>query len=154
MASLAYGFNYESYKPYNLSDLLAFEKSSQKSNAEEGMQADVTMAFNARLDKFQLQVTYGDGYRPIRGAKRTFVDGICKAFGKDFGFDKSYCDIYQKEIKIIYEDHAYWFPVQEQLVGYFKDEMKKGESMYIYVIYAGSAEGELVVLVSEFDRIE
>lgn len=73
-------------------------------------------------------------YRYISVEKKEFLDYVFKTIGV---YDKAK-DLFNNEVLVETDAGNYWFPIQDELLGYWHDELKEGDLTLIYIRFYGS----------------
>ena len=90
-------------------------------------------------------------YRDIAPEKKMLLDYVFKSLGV---YERAK-NLFKKEVLVETDAGKYWFPIQEGLLGYWKDELKSGDKALIYTRFYGStsnhAERKLVFTINGFN---
>jgi len=127
-----------------------------KANAADAAAADArndgkaSVIFSGDPVYSQVRVTYTGTTRKVTGARRTHVD----EWAATFGLKPEIAALYESEMLFIECSTEYWVPVQKQVMGHFEKELKKGDSVTLYTMFAGGRKIEgawnWIFLVNEF----
>lgn len=98
----------------------------------------------------QVRVTYTGTTRKLAGAHKTHLE----EWGKSFGVEPRIVALYDSEMLVTECGVEYWLPVQSQVLPHFEKELKKGDPVTLYTMYAGGRKIEgawnWFFLVNEF----
>ncbi len=115
-------------------------------NTAKGLQ----FLFTAKTFPTLASVTYLGKIRDIPKEK---LDFLHKYLTKTIGHP-DWTKLFKREIQVREGDHTYWLPIQESVLGFFPKEVKKGDVVHLYIIWAGAVRinGKMVwvFLVNEF----
>lgn len=127
-----------------------------KGNAVDAANADarndgkVSVVFSADPAYSQVRVTYTGTTRKVTGARRTHVD----EWAATFGLKPEVAALYDSEMLVLECSTEYWVPVQKQVMTHFEKELKKGDPVTLFTMFAGGRKIEgtwnWLFLVNEF----
>lgn len=83
--------------------------------------------------KFESEFIYLGSESELDSTKLKFIDNWIKAY-----FNKSSADLYKHDILFSNNGNHYRIAVQEPTLEYYKDELKKKDRVYLYIMYAGT----------------
>lgn len=90
-------------------------------------------------------------YRDIAPEKKELLNHFFKAIG----IYEQAKDLFNKEVLVKTDAGKYWFPIQDELLGYWNDELKSGDKTLIYIRFYGStnkfSEGKLIFAINAFN---
>jgi hypothetical protein len=81
----------------------------------------------------QVRVTYTGTTRKLAGARKTHLE----EWGRSFGVESRIVALYDSEMLVTECGGEYWLPVQSQVLPHFEKELKKGDPVTLYTMYAG-----------------
>ena len=105
---------------------------------------------NARDHSIKVRVMFTGESRAINKDKKKLIE----MWVKTFQMKPEVATLFQKELLFKEGDTSYWLPVQSDVVPYFFKEVQPGGSVWLYAQLWGSAKGQYVVVVNEFDVIK
>ncbi len=109
--------------------------------------------FNVSLNNFGylLLVKSLGEYRDISAEKKELLGYVFKAIGV---YEQAK-NLFNKEVSVETDAGKYWFPIQDELLGYWNDELKSGDQALIYIRFYGSmsnnSEDKLVFAINGFN---
>jgi hypothetical protein len=141
----AYGqSSWDNYKPRTLNEII------KRHSHPEAFKVDSFLTANTFPS--QVKVTYTGTSRKIPVAKKAHISDWVKMFKADMGL----VDLFETELLFIENSVEYWLPVQKQVIPYFEQELKKGETVTLFTIWIGAKKIEgkwnWVFLVNEFEK--
>jgi hypothetical protein len=95
-----------------------------------------------------ITVTYMGKMRPITDRHRDFISRWLKTYGNK----PEYASLYTHEILVMESSSSYWLPIQKNLLKPLITEIKKSESVSLFVLFTGSVKKEPVLLINEFKK--
>lgn len=104
----------------------------EKLEEESGNIADISL--NALTPGYLLLVKNTNQIRKIPPSRLIWLKGVFKAFK----FDHKVEDLFENEILIKTKEGTYWLPIQKELLGFWKDELKLNDQALIYIRAYGS----------------
>jgi molybdopterin converting factor small subunit len=109
-----------------------------------------TVIFSADPLHSQVRVAYTGTTRKVTGARRTHVD----EWAATFGLKPEVAALYESEMLVVECSAEHWVPVQKQVMAHFEKELKKGDAVTLYAMFAGGRKIDgawnWVFLVNEF----
>lgn len=122
----------DSYPSMDFGDLL--------SHCQEIMGPDIQtcestcLSFYGLLDvKYEVAFTYQGDAAELRSTKRRYLDDWIKTYLGD-----RYKDMFQHEITFSHDSVNYRIAVQEATLPYYSKELKKGDSVFLYLAFVGT----------------
>jgi hypothetical protein len=112
------------------------------------------LIFNGDPLPSKVKVTYTAKVRKITPTRKAFILDWCKSqrLSEESGA------VFEEELLFKEGDVEYWLPVQKQVIPHFKEELKPGEEVKLYVIWIGgrqeSGVPDWVFLVNEFEKYQ
>lgn len=98
----------------------------------------------------QVRVTYTGTTRKLSGERRAHLE----EWGKTFGVEPRVVALYEEELLVLECSNEHWVPVQKQVMRHFAEELKKGDMVTLFTMFAGGRKVEGVwnwfFLVNEF----
>jgi tetratricopeptide (TPR) repeat protein len=89
--------------------------------------------------------------RKIPAEKKEFLS---YAF-KTMGFQNNAADIFKDEVLVETDNGKFWFPIQDELFGYWTKELKKGDLVLIYIRFYGIIKdisgNDLIFTINSFN---
>jgi len=129
------------YKPGKMVDIIEANKEIAKG---------LKFLFTAKSFPTLASVTYLGKIRNISEQKMVFLDKyLTKTLSKP-----QWTKLFKREIQVREGKQVYWLPIQEPVLGFFPKEVKTGDVVNLYVIWAGAVRIDKkmvwVFLVNEF----
>ena len=140
--------NWERYYPTDLQ--LVIDEQSKAIN----FSPEVKMNINAIANNYpyRVKVIYLDEYRKISDDKKLLIT----SWGRSVQIDEKFINVFGHEMLFKYGSTLFWFPIQNQLVPYFKRELKKGDAVNLYTMFVGTLweddQMQWVFIVNEFQK--
>lgn len=140
-------FDYSKYKPRTLSELAELNPAPP----------DVASAKKVAIvsgDWFssQVRLKYTGTSRAISLEHREILSN----WQTSFRVPAETAAMFQKEFLFKECDREYWLPVQQQVTAFFPKELKEGDMVTLYLIFAGglriSGKTDYLFLVNEFEK--
>jgi hypothetical protein len=88
---------------------------------------------------YLLLVKSSEEFQEIPAEKKEFLQ---YAF-KTMGFQNNAIDIFNKEVLVETDAGKFWFPIQDELLGYWIKELKKGDFVLVYTRFYGTILNKL-----------
>lgn len=122
----------DSYPRIELPELITL---CENSMGEEALTCETTcLNFYGLMDiKYEVEFIYMDSINDLVGIKKRYIDDWIKVYLGD-----RYKDMFQHEILFSNDSINYRIAVQEPTLPYYGDELKKGDSVYLYLLYVGT----------------
>jgi hypothetical protein len=67
--------------------------------------------------------------------------------------DPALADLYRAEVEVTQAGRRYWLPIQQELVGFWREEMQDEERAVVLVVHIGRADDVPVFLVTSFREL-
>jgi hypothetical protein len=116
--------------------------------------ARIHLLFTADVFPSRVKVTYTGELRSISSVRKEFIANWAKT--RKVG--EELVDLFQEELLFREGTTEYWLPVQKQVVPYFKQELKIGDQVELYLIWIGARRefgvADWIFLVNEFEHGE
>jgi hypothetical protein len=81
----------------------------------------------------QVRVIYTGTTRKLSGARKEHLD----EWAKTFGVKPEVLALYESELLVLECSNEHWVPVQKQVLRHFERELKKGDPVTLYTMFAG-----------------
>jgi hypothetical protein len=81
----------------------------------------------------QVRVTYTGTTRKVSGERKVHLE----EWGKTFGVKPEVLALYESEMLVLECASEHWVPVQRQVLRHFERELKKGDPVTLYTMFAG-----------------
>jgi hypothetical protein len=127
-----------------------------KRNAADAADGDarnddkLSILFSGDPTYSQVRVTYTGATRKLAGAHKTHME----EWGKSFGVESRVVALFDTEMLVTECGLDYWLPVQSQVLPHFEKELKKGDPVTLYTMFAGGRKidgrWDWFFLVNEF----
>ena len=119
-------------------------------NARPSASDKVTVVFAGDPLYSQVRVTYTGTTRKVSPARKAHIE----EWGKTFGVKPEVVALYESELLVTECGSEHWVPVQKQVLRHFEKELKKGDMVTLYTMFAGGRKIEgswnWLFLVNEF----
>jgi hypothetical protein len=112
---------------FPLTTLKAFLRHSETAKAENAY------IYDPRLPGLKVIVEYAGKTKPIREDAAEFLRMGFKTRNAEH-----MAQVYHYEVLVLEQKRKYWLPIQDELLGFFKDELKKGKKFETKLRYLGS----------------
>ncbi len=142
----------DSYPRMEFTDLLTL---CENSMGEEALTCETTcLNFYGLMDlKYEVEFTYKGASSELTGTKKRYIDDWINVYLGD-----RYKDMFQHEILFSNDSVDYRIAVQEPTFPYYSDELKNGDSVYLYLLYVGTLIKEDVLehvfVANDFLKVE
>jgi hypothetical protein len=138
----------DDYKPRMLKEVAASGAGAEGlGNKEE------TMVVHADILPSRVRVTYTGSARPLPQAKKEVLRQWARLYA---GFPEGYTEPYETELLFNENGAEYWLAVRNKSLPQFKQELKQGDTVDLYLIRVGAAkvsdEWELMLLIESFQK--
>lgn len=145
--SFSQDFDYSKYKPRTLSELADLNPVPS-----EYASAKKFAIISGDLFSSQVRLKYIGTSRVISSEHREILTN----WQKSFQIPAETVAMFQKEFLFKECDKEYWLPVQQQVTTFFPKELKEGDMVTLYLIFAGGmrtgGKTDYVFLANEFDK--
>jgi hypothetical protein len=126
----------------------------QHSKAAVDEKARIHLFFTADVFPSKVKVTYTGEVRTISSIRKEFIADWAKT--RKVG--EELVALFDEELLFKEDKTEYWLPVQRQVIPYFKEELKPGDSVELYLIWIGARRQfgvtDWIFLVNEFQKDE
>jgi hypothetical protein len=125
-------FPWEEYKARTFAEMV-------KRNAEGAAEADarnnnkVGVVISGDPQYSQVRVTYTGTTRKLSADRRAHLED----WGKTLGVKPEVLALYESEMLVLECAAEHWVPVQKQVLRHFERELKKGDPVTLYTMFAG-----------------
>ena len=141
--------NWDNYRPRTLKQLL--EQLAKVASEPEARKAHLELLFTDSFPS-RVAVTYTGEKRAIPAKRKEFIG----YWAKSRGLRQEIVDLFEDELLFKEDSTEYWLPVQKQVIPFFAEELKKGDTVELYLIITGSRTEDgvpdWVFLVNEFKK--
>jgi hypothetical protein len=141
------GFPWNDFKPRTLKEIVNMEADVEQRNQKEN-----NIVFHADMLPSRVRVIYIGTVRPISKVKKEMI----RKWAQMMGNPESYAEHYESEFLFTEDSVEYWLPVQKQVSSYFEKELKKGDTVDLYLVRAGGirtdGKWDWMLLVEEFQK--
>lgn len=148
-AARAQEFNYSPYQPRTLAEIV-----NDYNNPD--LTADKTQDGSALFGydfPSRVEVTYTGASRKISPQRKAHV----AEWVKSRGLGPEVAELFDSEYLFVEDSAEYWLPVQKQFLPYFEKELKKGDTLALYVFATGgrrlAGKWEWIIVVNEVDKL-
>ncbi|HKG12005.1 MAG TPA: hypothetical protein VKB12_01650 [Pyrinomonadaceae bacterium] len=98
----------------------------------------------------QVRVTYTGTTRKLTGPRKTHIE----EWAGSFGVKPEVAALFESEMLVVECSNEHWVPVQKQVMAHFEKELKKGDPVTLFTMFAGGRKIEggwnWFFLVNEF----
>lgn len=148
--------SWDAYQPRTFKDLVTISERSQKDPdvvlRNPKNEPVLMLSYNAYQSK--VIAIYSGESRKIPVERMELIKNWLTTFSKP----KEFADMFEDEYLFTENKIEYWLPVQKQVASYFPKELKKGDTVTLYVAWLGGLykpNGFVnVFIVNEFDKDE
>ena len=133
---LAADFNYDAYQPFSI------QKVIDVNHEQQGRDFDIV----ASPLKYRVAVQYLGEQRKIR----PHVHELIRMWAKAVQLGADVPATFKREIHVREADREYWLPIQQVLIPDLQKECRRACAADLYVMWLGSAKGDWVFIVNEF----
>ena len=141
--------NWDNYRPRTLKQLL--EQLAKVASEREVSKARIDLLFTGSFPS-RVTVTYTGEKRAIPAKRKEFIG----YWAKSRGLRQELVDLFEDELLFKEDSTEYWLPVQKQVIPFFAEELKKGDTVELYLIITGARTEDgvtdWVFLVNEFKK--
>jgi len=106
-----------------------------------------------RSDRYRFKGTYLGEIKPVEPAVIASMQNVLKLTG---GNVQQLTDMVENEVLIEIGNEKLWMPIQKKVLEYFKDEIKKGDSVILYCAFLNEHTSKNILynnfLISEFSK--
>jgi hypothetical protein len=106
----------------------------------------------ATIQPYRISLIYIDAIREISLHHKDLI----KHWGMAFKIDPNPEKLFLYELSFLEDSTQYWLPVQNQLIPFFKNELKKGDMVNLFIMAIGTLtypeETDWVFIVNEFRK--
>lgn len=142
-------FPWQEYRTRTLAEVVK-QNTDDLAGRDAAYRDKTTVIFSADPQYSQVRVTYTGTTRKIVGARRTHVD----EWAATFGLKQDIAALYESEMLVLECSTEHWVPVQKQVMSHFEKELKKGDPVTLFIMFAGGRKIEgtwnWIFLVNEF----
>jgi hypothetical protein len=138
-------FDYDSYIPTTLRDIILEEQEHIKVHAKDDKTV-TDVLLECRVAKYRVPCRYFNNQRPISEKKKKVITGWMEMLK----FDINIASLYKQEIRVSDGTREHWIPIQEQLFPHLNHEVVKNDTIELFIILTGCVESEYVFIATEF----
>jgi hypothetical protein len=129
------------------------EVATKGAGAESRRNKEETMIINADILPSRVRATYTGLARPLPQIKKEVLRQWARLYA---GFPEGYTEPYETEMLFTESGTEYWLAVRKKSLPSFKQELKQGEAVDLYLIRVGAAkvagEWESMLLIENFQK--
>ena len=133
-------FDYSAYQATSLAKVIA--------SADIDSRTDYY--FDAALPRYKTVGTFTGKMRPVANQVGVFIT----MWAKTDQLPASYRELFKTEVEIKQDSTTYWMPIQESLIGSFRQEVAPGRKVTLYLLFMGENKHSPVFAISGFDSAE
>ena len=115
---------------------------------------DVSIILSYNSFQSRVKVVYTGTSRKVSDQRKELISIWLKTLGKP----KELLDLFENEYLFTEDKVEYWLPVQKQVASYFADELKKGDTVTLFVAWLGARKEaksvDYIFLTNEFEAEE
>ena len=149
--------NWDNYEPRTLKEITTTIAAKSLKNPDVLIQndkKDVSIILSYNSFPSRVKATYTGESRKVSDQRKELIAAWLKTIGKP----KELLDLFENEYLFVEDKVEYWLPVQKKVASYFKDELKKGDTVTIFVAWLGARKQakdvDYVFLMNEFEAEE
>jgi hypothetical protein len=149
--------NWDAYKPRTLKEITTTiaEKALKNPDVElkdEKKNVSVILSYNSFQSR--VKAVYTGASRKISEPRKEVIAMWLKTVNKP----KEYLELFDNEYLFTEDKVEYWLPVQKQVAAYFREELKKGDTVTLFVVWLGLRKEkeslDYIFLMNEFEAEE
>ena len=155
--SQAFAQNWDAYEPRTLKEITTNIAAKSLKNPDALIRddkKDISIILSYNSFQSRVKATYTGESRKISDQRKELISIWLKTFGKP----KELLDLLENEYLFVEDKVEYWLPVQKQVASYFKDELKKGDMVTLFVVWLGARKEaksvDYIFLTNEFEAEE
>ena len=115
---------------------------------------DVSIILSYNSFQSRAKVTYTGTSRKVSDQRKEVISLWLKTLSKP----KEHLDLFENEYLFTEDKVEYWLPVQKQVASYFGEELKKGDTVTVFVAWLGARKDaksvDHIFLMNEFEAEE
>jgi hypothetical protein len=115
---------------------------------------DVSIILSYNSFQSRVKATYTGTSRKVSDQRKEVISIWLKTLGKP----KELLDLFENEYLFLEDKVEYWLPVQKSLIPYFGEELKKGDTVTLFVAWLGARKQakdiDYIFLTNEFEAEE
>lgn len=115
---------------------------------------DVSIILSYNSFQSRVKVIYTGTSRKVSDQRKELISIWLKTLGKP----KELLDLFETEYLFTEDKVEYWLPVQKQVASYFGEELKKGDTVTLFVAWLGARKDaksvDYIFLTNEFEAEE
>lgn len=138
---------------YRLRTLKEVTAAEGAAGAESRVNKEETMVVHADILPSRVRATYTGSVRTLPQIKRETLRQWARLYA---GFPEGYTKPYETEMLFTEGGREYWLAVRRESLPRFKQELKKGEAVDLYLIRVGAAKvsggWESMLLIESFQK--
>ncbi len=149
--------SWDLYQPRTLKDITTNIASKSLKNPDvvitnEKKDVSIILSYNSFQSK--VKAIYTGTSRKVSDQRREVISIWLKTLGKP----KELLDLFENEYLFTEDKVEYWLPVQKQVASYFSDELKKGDTVTLFVAWLGARKEakdiDYIFLMNDFEAEE
>jgi hypothetical protein len=130
------GFNHDAYRASTIT-------AAVQANPSASPRGVVTIE---PVVKYRFRVRFSGEVQAVRPEIRNVIE----LWAGNVGARSEFINLFQNEITVEEAGVRYRLPVQQQVLGFFPEEVSRGTSIELFAMLVGITQGEHVFLVNEF----
>ncbi len=115
---------------------------------------DVSIILSYNSFQSRVKATYTGTSRKVSDQRKEVISIWLKTLGKP----KEILDLFENEYLFTEDKVEYWLPVQKTVASYFDEELKKGDTVTVFVAWLGARKEaksvDYIFLMNEFEAEE
>ncbi len=115
---------------------------------------DVSIILSYNSFQSRVKVIYTGTSRKVSDQRKELISIWLKTLGKP----KELLDLFETEYLFTEDKVEYWLPVQKQVASYFGEELKKGDTVTLFVAWLGwrkdTYSGDYIFLTNDIEAEE
>ncbi len=114
---------------------------------------DISIILSYNSFQSRVKVIYTGTSRKVSDERKELISIWLKTMGKP----KELLDLFENEYLFTEDKIEYWLPVQKQVASFFDDELKKGDTVTLFISWLGARKDaknvDHVFLTNEFEAL-
>ncbi|HSK71624.1 MAG TPA: hypothetical protein VK892_08015 [Pyrinomonadaceae bacterium] len=149
--------SWDLYQPRTLKEIITTIAAKSLKNPDVHIRdekKDISIILSYNSFQSRVKATYTGSSRKVSDKRKEFISIWLKTLDKP----KEYLDLFENEYLFIEDKVEYWLPVQKQVASFFSEELKKGDTVTLFVVWLGARKDknsiDYIFLMNEFEAEE
>ena len=155
--TFAQSSSWDLYEPRTLKEITSTIAAKSLKNPDvliRDDKKDVSIILSYNSFQSRVKATYTGTSRKVSDQRKEVISIWLKTLGKP----KEILDLFENEYLFVEDKVEYWLPVQKTVASYFDKELKKGDTVTVFVAWLGARKEakslEYIFLMNEFEAEE